>query len=180
MKHYIALLRGINVSGKNKIPMKELRELVSESGYEDIQTYIQSGNILFRSDRADEEIISEEIHEAIKSKYGFDVPVLVLCEEDWIDAFEGNPLIDKEIKFLYVTFLAESPQEIPTDELEKAKGAGEEYIIKEKLIYLYYPNGYGRTKMDNQLFERKLKVRATTRNWKTVTALREMLNAPKE
>ncbi len=177
MNTYIALLRGINVSGQKKIKMAELREHLAELPLHNIQTYIQSGNILFDREETEVGIIEEEIRAKIEEKYGFDVPTMVKTKEDLEHVIAQHPFIHQrheDPKLVHVTFLAGSPEAEHLANLTSVDYPSEEYQVDRTFFYLFAPNGYGRAKLNNNFIERKLKVRATTRNWKTVTKLLEM------
>lgn len=175
MKTYIALLRGINVSGQKKIKMAELRTHLSEWGFSAVQTYIQSGNIVLQEAESSQEQIAERIHQGIQSVYGFDVPVMVLVPEDLDRVLANNPFLpEKDPKRLYVTFLSTQPAQDLQDQLLGEDYTPEAFVLREQHIYFFSPSGYGRAKMNNNFFEKKLKVRATTRNWRTVNKLKDM------
>jgi uncharacterized protein (DUF1697 family) len=177
MKTYIALLRGINVSGKNIIKMNELIVHLSNLDYKNIRTYIQSGNIIFESDDKEIANFENEIHQLITSKFGLKVPVLVKSAEALKKVFENNPFVHNEkldINKMHVTFLSETPDKENIVELVESKIEADEFILNNDVVYLYCGNGYGNTKLNNTFFEKKLKVSATTRNWKTVCKLRKM------
>ena len=178
MKTYIALLRGINVSGQKKIKMAELRTHLVDWGFSAVQTYIQSGNIVLQdSDQAPQQI-AERIRQGIASVYGFDVPVLVLAPEDLDEVLADNPFLpEQDPKRLYVTFLSSQPDAALQDQLQQEDYAPEAFVLVKNYIYFFSPIGYGRAKMNNNFFEKKLKVNATTRNWRTVNKLREMCQA---
>ncbi len=173
MKKQIALLRGINVSGQKKILMADLKVLFEKLGCSAIQTYIQSGNIVFHSE---EKNLAEKIKSAIKGKYDFDVPTLVLSLNELQRTIANNPFFTNEAeeKVLYITFLADLPQTELATALEENTFSPDEFKIIGKTVYLYCPNGYGKIKMNNNFIERKLKTQATTRNWKTVNKLVEL------
>jgi len=177
MNTYIALLRGINVSGQKKIKMADLRNQLAELGFEDVQTYIQSGNIIFKFPETEHQVLEEKIADKIAADYGFQVPVLVKKAADFQQALERNPYLKDEKndpKQIYFTFLSTPPSAERIKVLEEKKYDPELYTIDSTTIYLYVPNGYGRTKLNNNLFEQKLKVQATTRNLKTVRKLVEL------
>ena len=179
MSRYIALLRGINVSGQKKIKMSELKTIFENIGFQDVITYIQSGNVIFSSKKKSISKLSNKITSGIKSKYNFDVQLIILTpqEIDW--ALKNNPFIKKkkEIERLYVTFLSAKPSTDSINILKEISFLPEEYLINEKTIYLFSPNGAGKAKLNNNFIEKKLKVVGTTRNWKTVTALSELVNS---
>lgn len=180
MNTYIALLRGINVSGQKLIKMADLRSHLAELKFNNIQTYIQSGNIILRSEGKSAQEIETLIHEKIKEKYGFEVPTLVKTPQDFIDVLERNPFKEEEKtdpKRIYITFLSNSPEPSGTDDLNKVDYSPEQYVINGNIVFFFSPNGYGNAKMNNNLFEKQLKVNATTRNWKTVNVLLEMASS---
>ncbi len=179
MPNYIALLRGINVSGTKKIKMAELRQQLADWGFAAAKTYIQSGNIVFQSDESDTSLLAERLHQKIKEAYDYDVPVLVKTKAEWKRIIEQNPFIEQaevDIKECYVTLLASTPDEDKLATFQALHFEGEYFQYIENKVYLRFPNGAGRAKLSNNLIESKLKVRATTRNWKTTLKLWEMLN----
>jgi uncharacterized protein (DUF1697 family) len=175
MQNYIAMLRGINVSGQKKIKMADFKNHLQELKFSDVQTYIQSGNAVFKNKKSAPKALETKISKKILEEYGFEVSVIVKNPEELMDVLENNPFVkDKDLNRLYVTFLSNEPT---SDNLENLKGIDhtpEEYVLKGKTIYFYSPYGYGRAKMNNNFFENKLKVTATTRNWKTVNKLADM------
>ncbi len=178
METYIALLRGINVSGQKKIKMADLKVHLSELGFQDIQTYIQSGNIIFRTSKTASKSLENNIYEKIKEKYDFEVPVLVKTTEEFASILKNIPFPTiKDYSKLYFTLLNKKPSLELVKKLKEVDYSPEAYFIDNKVIYVYVPNGYGRAKINNNFFEKKLKVSATTRNWKTTTKLLEMVNS---
>ncbi len=174
METYIAILRGINVSGHNKIPMAALRELLTQRGLLDIQTYIQSGNIVFKAPGEAFKVLNRKIGDAIQEHFGYQVPVMVLKTNELQQAVDDNPLADQDTSKLHITFLAEEPSKDLAAALPPSPNPRESFVVEGKVIYVYCPDGYGRTKLNNMFFERKLKVTATTRNWKTCMKLLEL------
>jgi len=176
--NYIALLRGINVSGKNLIKMNELVAIIQSIEYQNVRTYIQSGNILFETNERNLRKIESEIHDKILEEFGFDVPVLVISREMLNTVFENNPFINKNnsaIEKLYVTFLSDTPEQENIQKLNEIKNIEFKFSIENNVVYISCEKGYGNSKLNNNLFENKLKVSATTRNWKTVKKLLEMV-----
>jgi uncharacterized protein (DUF1697 family) len=113
MQTYISILRGINVSGQKKINMKELKAMYESLSYQNVITYIQSGNVVFRSEKADEKVLAKTIEDAINAKFGFDVPVLVLTEKELRATIKNNPFLKEQdilIEKLHVTFLQQKPE----------------------------------------------------------------------
>lgn len=177
MKNYIALLRGINVSGKKTIRMADLQSHLDELGWQGIRTYVQSGNVIFSTTREDTGHLAREITRKLQDKYGFEVPALVLDPGDVLHVINHNPYVRDPATImdrLYVTFLFDRPPEDLVRELQRLRPSTEHFAMDDRIIYLYYPDGYGRARMDNNAFERALKVKATTRNWKTVNKLYEL------
>ena len=177
METYIALLRGINVSGQKKIKMTDFKNHLQELNFGDVQTYIQSGNAVFKNKKTTLKVLETRITQKISEEYGFQVSVIVKSREELTDILENNPFLkDKDTSRLYVTFLSEEPSSVNLEKLKGIDHSPEEYVLKETTIYLYSPHGYGRAKTNNNFFENKLKVAATIRNWKTVNKLVEMSN----
>lgn len=179
METYIGLLRGINVSGQKLIKMDQLRNSLSKLGYDNIQTYIQSGNIVFESDEKDQQKLQQDIHDNILDTFGFDVPVLIRSKKQWRETFENNPYLNEsneDITKLYVTLLEQEPTDENFEQLKEFHSGPEEFMKVGLNLYIFYSNGAGKSKLDHNTIERKLKVTATSRNWKTTTRLMEMVN----
>ena len=175
MEVFISILRGINVSGHNKILMAELKELYGELGFLDIVTYIQSGNVIFKAGKSlSHQDIEEMITAKILGKYTFNVPVLVRTAGEMQKILAANPFLEQkgmDISKLHVTFLSGKPARPAVQALEKLDHSPDEFRVAGREVYLHIPGGYGNTKLSNTFFENKLKVRASTRNWKTITTL---------
>ncbi len=193
MKTFISLLRGINVSGQNRITMPELKAAYESLHLSNVVTYIQSGNVLFDCADQDPAPLAKTIEAEIARTFGTSVRVLLRDKNQFQQIVDNNPFTkrNEDPEKLHVTFLAETPSEqglrnlpvIGVDcfaeerlatTLDSGAGSADEFLVYDKEIYLFCPNGYGRTKLSNTFFERKLGVPATTRNWKTVNALYEM------
>ena len=174
MTTYIALLRGINVSGKNPIKMEQLKKLFIDKGFEEVVTYIQSGNVIFQSKKQTAEKLEAVIKKSILETFGFDVPVLVLELTELKKMVNDNSFIkqkNKDVLFMHLTILSKAPLVTDYLNLETVKREADEYLLIDRTVYLYCPNGYGNTKLHNACIEKKLNVTATTRNWKTVNEL---------
>lgn len=174
MTTFVSMLRGINVSGQKMIKMNALQESYKTLCFDNVVTYLQSGNVVFTSEDSDCSLLEEKISDRIEKDFGFAIPVLVLPIEKLKQIASDNPFLegtDKEGKSLYITFLYSEPENINNEVIERSKREGEDFIITKEVVYLYCPNGYGRTKLNNNYWEAKLKSRATTRNWKTVTEM---------
>jgi uncharacterized protein (DUF1697 family) len=177
MEPLVALLRGINVGGKNKIRMVELTSLFEDLGYTGIETYLQSGNVIFEPSQTKEPAEhAEDIKSKVENIFGYKVSVLVLTSKILHTTFTNNPFLkSKEVanSALYVTFLFSTPEPALTKPVELPKNETATFHILEDRVYVCCPGGYGKTKINNQFFEKKLNLEATTRNWKTVGALHE-------
>ena len=173
MQTYISLLRGINVSGQKKVPMAVLKELYISLGLTSVQTYIQSGNVIFQSDETNPRVLQKQLEKAIRQSFGFDVIVMLRTPDVLQSVLEHPFLREREdmSKALYVTFLAEQPEPEREEAFTSPNSDGDEFQMVNKEVYVFCPNGYGKTKLSNTFFERKLKVSATTRNTKTVRKL---------
>lgn len=176
---YIALLRGINVGGHKKILMADLRALLRKNGLKDVQTYIQSGNVVFESDE-NPAVLSKNIPTYIYKEYQFEVAVLIKTVSEWEDALSNNPFLKEDSKVdtkkLYVTFLSDIPVKESANALLELDYSPDKFVLQDDLIYSYFANGSGRSKMTINIFEKKLKVSATSRNWNTVNKLYALSN----
>jgi uncharacterized protein (DUF1697 family) len=174
MTTYISILRGINVSGQKLIKMDDLRKSYENLGFRSVTTYVQSGNVVFTGNKAKPDELAQTITQQIEKDIGFDVPVIVLTIDTLKQIINSNPFLkdsDKDKTFLHVTFLSSKPQKFEISAIEEKKLSGEEISIADNAVYLYCPNGYGKSKLNNIFLETKLKVSATTRNWKTTNEL---------
>jgi len=173
-EYKIALLRGINVGGKRKILMADLRALFEDLGFLEVKTYIQSGNVLFKSNTNKNNLsIGAAIAKAIEKKYTFDVPIVVLSVDELKEAVKINSYYteDADINNLHLTFLSETPDNELLENILQLDYAPDVFDIKGRFVFLNILGKYHKTKLSNNLFEKKLKVSATTRNWKTVMKL---------
>lgn len=171
---YLSFLRGINVSGQKLIKMADLKVLYEKLGLADVITYIQSGNVIFRSETYSSEL-ERNIEQAIQKQYGFDVPVQVISLEELTMIANQNPFLPADdISSLYVTLLEELPNQDLLQRIEDDPSNDDEFQVIGRAVYLHCPKGYGRTKLNNTFFESKLKQKATTRNWKTVLKVIEL------
>ncbi len=171
---YISILRGINVGGKKTIKMDRLRDLYMKLGFNDVKTYIQSGNVVFKFDYVDQNILEEQISKILKVESGFEIPIIVMSFDNLKHIIENNPLnadLHKDFANLYVTFLSVEIEFVNKGKIILKKQPEEEVWFSEKAIYLYCPKGYGKTKLTNNFLEKTLNVVATTRNWKTTSKL---------
>lgn len=180
MYTYLSLLRGINVSGKKSIKMLDLKALYEALQFTNVTTYIQSGNVLFKSTETNTEKIAQLISNAITAHYQFDVPVTVITTTDLHHIAHNNTYVinnNYPAETLHVTLLASLPTIDKLTLLSAGNYGADTYTINNTVVYLHCPNGYGNTKLSNNYLENKLKTNATTRNWKTILKLVEIANA---
>jgi uncharacterized protein (DUF1697 family) len=175
MTTYIALFRGINVGGSNLLPMKELKLVLEKEGCRDVRTYVQSGNVIFRSGVSDIARLAKRLTAAVSKSHGFEPRVLVLTPIELERAASGNPFPEAETnpKSVHLFFLAERPKKTDLQPLEALRAKTERFALKGSIFYLHTPDGFGASKLATRA-EKLLGVAATARNWRTVTTLLEM------
>jgi len=171
MNTYITLLKGINVGGHKKVPMVELRELLSKLGFKNVQTYIQSGNVILQSTKDNLQDIEKVIKQAILDHFGFEVSVLVKTKSDLNHIFDESPFLEEEKKASYFIMLHETPAKELVKIASEKVYEGEAYEIIKNCIYYYSAKGFGQAKFNANFFERKLKTFATARNYNTMVKL---------
>ncbi|ALM40497.1 MULTISPECIES: DUF1697 domain-containing protein [Streptomyces] len=177
-QRYAALLRGINVGGHKKVPMAELRTLLTELGHGDARTYLQSGNAVFTSPRADPDALAAGIADALRDRYGFEVGVLVR-DHAYLQAVVDAcpfPAADLEPKQLHVLYLSRTVTPADLSGLDPAAFHPEDFRPGDRAVYLHTPNGLGRSRLSDPLTRAIPKAAgpATSRNWNTVVRLAEM------
>ena len=175
MTQYIAILRGINVGGNRKIQMADLKALFAELGFTEISTYIQSGNVLFSSAKPEDTVaLGDKLEQAIADTFGFGLPVIVRTVEELQQAVATNPFFaspDADIERLHLTFLKTAPEAAQLDDINQINLSPDKFSIIGNHAFVYCSGRYSDSKLTNAFFEKKLKVPATTRNWKTVLKL---------
>lgn len=175
---YIAILRGINVGTGRKVPMADLRKLCESLGLQQVQSYIQSGNLVF--ELAQPEPISElesRLQTFFSETFGFDIPVLIRTSAEWAESIAQNPFLKEknvDIERLHLTCLKELPSPELLEKIKTFQYLPDRYEIIGRDVFIFCAAGYGTSKLVNSFFESKLKTSATTRNWKTVMQLNEM------
>ncbi len=173
METHIALFRGINVGGKNILPMKNLVKILEEAGCRHVQTYIQSGNVVFRSGKHDRKTFARQISQSILMTHGFTPEVLLLTVRDLLEAVANNPFPTEVGKALHFFFL-EAPSPAPDlERLAGLKARSEAFKLHQGIFYLFAPEGISRSRLAAKI-EPCLAVRVTARNWNTVSKLLEM------
>jgi uncharacterized protein (DUF1697 family) len=173
---YVALLRGINVGGKNKLPMADLVRILDSAGARDVATYIQSGNAVFRA--ASIEGFAERVEKGIAKKLGLTVPLVLRSAEELARAVDANPFVraGADVGHLHVGFLAHAPDRAKVAALDPARSPGDSFEVVGREVYLRLPNGVADSKLTNAWFDAKLGTTSTFRNWRTVLKLVEMAN----
>jgi uncharacterized protein (DUF1697 family) len=173
MKTYIALLRGVMPSGKNRVPMADLRAALAEAGFPDVKTYIQTGNVILRSDLSREEI-QGLIHEIILDKINADITVIARTRAELQSIFESNPFPPEANKRTYFTILESEPEAEKIDTFLALDFTPDEIVFQDDSIVILFATKYSDSKFNNNFIERKLKVATTTRNFNTMSRLLEL------
>ena len=179
MRQFIALFRGVNVGGKNILPMAQLRQLLADMGLADVRSYIQSGNLVFQSDSDETRAaLSGQISAGIKKQFSFGPQILLLEQAELAAAIAGNPYPEAtdEPKSLHFYFLTEPAGAPNLDLLSGYQLENERFSLRDQVFYLHAPNGIGRSKLAANV-DRALGVSTTARNWRTISKLQEMLEA---
>jgi uncharacterized protein (DUF1697 family) len=167
---YVALMRGINVGGKNMLPMKDLVAMFVAEGCTAVSTYIQSGNVVFSATPKILKGLGGKITGRIAKKFGYQIPVVVRSADELARAIRGNPFLKNgaDEKMVHLAFLADVPSVEATVGLDPNRSPGDSFHVQDRDIYLHLPNGVARTKLTNAYFDSKLKTISTMRNWATV------------
>jgi uncharacterized protein (DUF1697 family) len=176
----IALLRGINVGGNKRVPMAQLRMLMEQLGFDDVATYVQSGNVVFSGPRRAATTIAQEIEAGIVEQFGFEVLIAIRTREELAAVVAANPLGDvaTEPKLHHVMFLSDAPDPALIAELGDEDYAPEAFALIGRELYVWTPDGIAGSPLFRALNEKRLGVRATARNWRTVEKLLELADAP--
>ncbi len=172
METYIALLRGINVGGHKKLKMADLKLMMEELEFQNVVTYIQSGNVIFSSEDANG--LSERISKEIEKRFGWEVPVLVKTADAVAKILANCPFEETKKAEVYFMLLATSPKKELIEDLREISYPNEEFVVTSDCVYLYYETGAGNARLNNNFFEKKLGVPATTRNYRTLVKLVEL------
>ena len=177
---HVALLRGVNVAGKNMLPMPALITLFSELGARDVTTYIQSGNVLFHASPSVAASLPAKVTARIEERFELRVPVIVRSRAELGSAIERNPFVERgeDEGALHVMFLADAPSARAIAALDANRSPGDSFEALGREIYLCCPNGIGRSKLTNAYFDRALDTTSTLRNWRTTRKLLELLESP--
>jgi uncharacterized protein (DUF1697 family) len=175
---YAAVLRGVNVGGRNKLPMTELRELMESLGCDGVVTYIQSGNAVFATELA-ADAAAGAIEELIGERFGLSVRVLLRTSDELAAIAAANPFLGRDDPAkLHVVFLEAPPDPDTVASLDPARSPGDEFTLSGREIFIHYRHGSGRSKLTLDWFERSLGVAGTARNWNTLLKLQELAAEP--
>lgn len=169
---HVALLRGINVGGKNELPMAALRACFEALGCEDVRTYIQSGNVVFRAPSALG--LADAVTARLRERHGLEVPVILRSADALVQARDACPFRSEAPRSRHVMFLSARPPAAKVEALDPDRSPGDRFAVLGREIFLCCPNGVGRTKLTNAWFDRQLGVVSTARNWRTLETLIEM------
>ena len=176
---HLALLRGINVGGKNKLPMSALVELFAEAGCKDLQTYIQSGNVIFNAPAKAVATMAERVTAKIAERFAYRTPVILRTVEQLRDATLHNRFLEAGAapETLYVMFLADTPASASVQKLDPDRSPPDAFHVRGQEIYLHLPVSVANSKLTNAYFDTKLSTIGTSRNWRTVTRLLELMES---
>ena len=176
-KTYLALLRGLNVGGKNKLPMKDLIDIFVEAKCANVRTYIQSGNVIFTASPGLAARLPERITAQITKRFGFRTPMLLRTAQQLEDVIANNPFLQEGAaeEMLHILFLADLPSPVRVPSLDPDRSPPDSFIVRGQEVYLRLPNGVATSKLTNNYFDSKLATTSTGRNWRTVTKLLELM-----
>lgn len=171
---YIALLRGINVSGQKIIKMENLRTIFESMQFKHVTTYIQSGNVIFEAEDQETDLLCHKIEARLQSELGYEVTVILKTNQELEEAIRHNPYEmneSDESGKLYVTFLSRQPSPEAIENLLSYQNEIDEFRILDRVVYIFCRTNYGKSQFSNNFLEKKLKVPATTRNWASVNKI---------
>ncbi|MGH3714478.1 MAG: DUF1697 domain-containing protein [Micromonosporaceae bacterium] len=172
MPTYVSLLRAVNLAGKNKVPMAELRPLFGTLGHTDVRTYIQSGNVVSQHDEPDPRVLERDAAAAIEQRFGFPVPVIVRTPDQLREALDHDPYVEvADHKRVAYVFLSAAPEPAKLGSIDPDGYAPDVFTVRGREVYVHYPDGVHRSKLTHALFERRFGVYATARNRRTVEQL---------
>ena len=178
-QRYVALLRGINVGGRNKLPMADLRDAFTAAGCTGVRTYIQSGNVVFEAAPNLAGRVPEIVTRAISQRVGISTAVVVRSGSELQQVATSNPFdTSGDPRFLQVAFLEGTPDAEAVARLDPERSPPDVFAVRGRNVYLHHPNGTARSKLTNEYLARQLQTASTMRNWRTVLALLKMVDAP--
>jgi uncharacterized protein (DUF1697 family) len=170
VRRYVVLLRGVNVGGKNTVPMAALRELFESLGHGEVRTFIQSGNVVFTARAA---VTPQSLERAVAQEFGVHTTVVIRTPRDLEQVVKANPFVGADPSKLHVGFMTQKPTAAVVAKLDGEPFRPEEFAVRGRELYLHLPNGMGRSKLPAYL-DRRLKIPTTVRNWNTVNKLIEL------
>jgi uncharacterized protein (DUF1697 family) len=176
---YISFLRGINIGGNKIVKMEDLRGVYESLKFEEVKTYGMSGNVIFTSSESKPEVLVRKIEGKLKEVLGFEVAVLIRTKDEVEEIIKNNPfskLSKEEMSRVAISLLSDILSVNVREEIDRIKDNSEKYFIRGKEIYMFFPNGYGRTKLNTNFFEKKLKVRTTARTLNVINKLLAITN----
>ena len=177
-QRYVALLRGVNVGGRNKLPMADLRSIFTEAGCAAVQTYIQSGNVVFEAAPDLAGRVPEIVTLSIQQRFGFESAVVIRSGEELRQVAASNPFdASGDPRLLHVAFLAEAPSDEAVAHLDPERSPQDAFAVQGRHVYLHYPNGVAGSKLTNEYLSAQLGTASTMRNWRTVVTLLEMVES---
>jgi uncharacterized protein (DUF1697 family) len=173
---YVALLRGINLGGRNRVPMRDLADLFTAAGCRNVRTHIQSGNVVLQAAPPLADRIPELIGKSMLGRFGFSVPIVMRTRGELDEIVRRSPFVPSgaDPEKLHVVFLATRPSRGAVASIDAHRSPPDEFVVRDREVYLLCPQGYGRTKLTNEYFDRTLATTSTTRNWRTVITLLEL------
>lgn len=178
MTKFIVLLRGVTPTGKNRVPMAQLRQLLADNGFQNVQTWIQSGNVILDSELP-AKLISEKVNKIIKENIGADLKIIVKTPIEIKTVLEGNPYgKEYDISRVFFTLFNDIPDEKLVSALQAQDFGEDKFVYTPQAIYLFIPGSAAKTKLNNNFLERKLKIDATSRNFNTLTKLIALSSQP--
>ncbi len=173
MQQFISFLRGVNMTGHNSIKMDELALLYKSLAFRDVQTFIQSGNVIFKSDGSEEDV-REKIEKGISSRFGYDIAAMIRTVDELGMLFLSNPYLNEDDfnpAKMAVVFLHEKVTDIQASKVSTLSYPPDKFQLGEREIFIYCPNGFGKTRLYTNFFENKMGVSGTARNWKTISSI---------
>jgi len=170
----LALLRGVNVGGKNKLPMRDLAAMFEDAGCENVRTFIQSGNVIFIASSSVSKRLAGAVASRIEERFGYRVPVILRTAQQLREVISNNPFSGVE-DTLHVMFLADRPSPAKIAALDPNRSSPDAFLVRGQEIYLHLPNRVAASKLTNAWFDSKLSTVSTVRNWRTVTRLLAMM-----
>jgi uncharacterized protein (DUF1697 family) len=179
MPRYVALLRAVNV-GDRQVAMAALKEMHEALGLVKVSTHLQTGNVIFECDETNAAQLEARLEKEFETRFGFRSEFMLRTAAELQEIFNKNPFANqpkRQTKWLVVMFLSDRPDEAAQQKLLSAYNGPEEMVVIDRELYIYYPEGIGRSKLTNALIEKHLKVAGTGRNWNTVTKLLEKINS---